>query len=237
MSIANNEMKFGRHPRTSGFTLIEVLTVIGIIGLLIAAIVVVTGGATEKAKKRGTQGILDRLAMALESYHSEFQAYPPDGYDEPVIAPNGQQLKGSACLTYYLAWMYPDGSGNFEHFILQKQDFSDSDNIKMVDVNQGVPYIEEVNTKDELNNFGEFIDRFGMQRGNPLLYDNTEVINEKSMYTPRPQTMSGASDPDPREVNNRGKPFFRDGYDLWSAGPDGGTKEAKADDDMISGRD
>jgi len=237
MCIAKSKTKLSRHSQTAGFTLIEVLTVVGILSLLIAAIVVVASGSAEKAAKKGTQGILNRLAMALESYHSEFQAYPPDGYDEPVIAPNGQRLKGSACLTYYLAWMYPDGSGNFERFTLKKQDFTDSDNIKMVDVNQGVPFIEEVKTKDELNNFGEFIDRFGMQRGNPLRYDNTEVVNGKSLYTPRPQTMSGASDPDPREVNNKGKPFFRDGYDLWSAGPDGGSKEAKADDDMISGRD
>jgi len=237
MSTVNGRPKASSQSRAAGFTLIEVLTVVGIIGLLIAAIVVVTGGATEKAAKKGTQGILNRLAMALESYHSEFQAYPPDGYDEPVIAPNGQRLRGSACLTYYLAWMYPDGSGNFERFTLKKPDFSDSDNIKMIDVNKGVPFIEEVKTNDELNKFGEFVDKFGMRSGNPLHYDNTEVVNGKSMYTSRPQTMSGESDPDPREANNKGKPFFRDGYDLWSSGPDGGTKEAKADDDMISGRD
>ncbi len=236
MSDANDRPNAKNHSR-AGFTLIEVLTVVGIIGLLIAAIVVVTGGAAEKAAAKGTQGILNRLAMALESYHSEFQAYPPDGYDEPVVAPNGQKLQGSACLTYFLAWMYPDGSGGFERFTLKKPDYSDTDNIKMVDVHKGVPFIEEVKTNEELNRSGEFVDKFGMQKGNPLFYDNTEIVNGKSLYTSRPQPMEGGGkDPDPREAKNKGKPFFRDGYDLWSTGPDGGTEETKADDDMVSGR-
>ena len=51
--------------------------------------------------------------MAIDSYANEFGEYPPDGYDYPVYTPNGIQLKGSACLTYFLAWVYPDGDGSF----------------------------------------------------------------------------------------------------------------------------
>lgn len=216
-----------------GFTLIEVLTVVAIISLLIAAIIVVTGGAPDKARRTGTQGMINELEMALGRYYNEFKLYPPDGYDEAVSAPNGQQLKGSACLTYYLAWMYPDGSGGFTSFDLKKPDYTDSDNIRMVEVHGNQPFWEGVRENKDLNRHGEILDKWGRV----LRYDNCYRTKEDVvLYTPNIQPMDGGSDPDPREMLNNKKAFNQGSYDLWSSGSDGDSDESSADDDIIRGR-
>jgi prepilin-type N-terminal cleavage/methylation domain-containing protein len=219
-----------------GFTLVEILTVIGIMALLFSAIIVVTAGAPDRARRAGTQGLLNQLSMALQRYYSEFRRFPPDGYDTPVTAPNGQQLKGSACLLYYLAWMYPDGSGGFESVVMKRLDLTDPENPVMVPLKNEDPFwSEDVKPGDLLNQYGEILDKWK----NPLRYDNCErpTKDGQPLYTPDVQTMAGGSDPDPRQELNRGRPFNPDGYDLWSCGANGNTDESDAKDDIISGQE
>lgn len=223
--------------REKGFTLVEVLTVIGILSMLLAAIIVVTRSSPEKAAAAGTKGLLLKLSLALQRYHSEFRVFPPDGYDFPVTAPNGLQLKGSACLTYYLAWKYPDGEGGFEDYEMKKPFYIDSENITMVPVNQEVPFWADCKPKDDLNKYGEVRDKFSL--GNPLRYDNCERRRDKKVrYSPDIQPMAGEKDdPDPRAENNNDHPFNAGRYDLWSCGADGGTEDTSAKDDIISGQE
>jgi prepilin-type N-terminal cleavage/methylation domain-containing protein len=216
-----------------GFTLIEILTVVGIISLLLGSIIVIAAGAGDRAKKKGTEGMLHTLSMALQRYYNEFREYPPDGYDFPVSAPNGQQLKGSACLTYFLAWMYSDG-GDFKSFDMVKPDYSDPDHERMVAVHNQVPFWEGVRPMEDLNQFGEILDRWL----NPLRYDNCERTKEGTvLYSPNVQPMAGGSDPDPRETLNERRPFNAGIYDLWSCGANGATEETDATDDIVSGRE
>ncbi len=225
-----------RDRRAGGFTLIEILTVLGIMGLLVAAIFVAAGSLPQKAAIEGTRGLFQQISMALKSYYGEFREYPPDGYDRPVFAPNGIQLKGSACLTYFLAWKYPDGRGGIVDHPdgLRKRDYVDSDNIRYVPVNGGEPFWPTVKPREDLNKYGEVVDRFG----NPVLYDNCERNKDGILlYTPRIPTMDGTVNPDPRE-NKLPQGSYNPGiYDLWSCGPDGGKPGAKTDDDIISGRE
>lgn len=208
-----------------GFSLIEVLVVIGIMALLISALAFYSYRASYiKVQKAVTICVMDNANIAMNTYYNEFRSYPPDGYDEPVFAPNGLQLKGSACLTYYLAWLYPDGKGGLVEITeMTRPDYVDSGQPRRVEVNKGSPFWTSFDSKKRFNQYGEVLDGFG----NPLRYDNC-----KSGYTPNPHPMNGARDPDPREVENGGKPYCKKSYDLWSCGPDGGMKDATTRDDI-----
>jgi len=215
----------------AGFTLIEVLTVIGIMSLLLATIIVVASGVGDRAKVAGTKGLLHQISMAMQRYYNEFKEYPPDGYDTPVVAPNGAQLKGSACLTYYLGWMYAD-SGEFKSFDMKKNDYTDPDNIRIVDVHGREPFWMDLKPKDNLNEYGEVLDKWR----NPLRYDNCEKTKAGVVqYTQNPSVMKGGGDPDPRQSDNGGKAFNPGAYDFWSCGKNGNTDEMDTKDDIIGG--
>jgi prepilin-type N-terminal cleavage/methylation domain-containing protein len=62
--------------RRSGFTLIEILTVIAIIGILAGVLLSVIQGAREKANKATTQAMYSQWAIAIGQYKSTYGFYP-----------------------------------------------------------------------------------------------------------------------------------------------------------------
>ena len=59
-----------------GFTLVEMLTVIGIIVLLVSILLPVVSAVRTKGHAADTQALLARIATGIESYHADFKAYP-----------------------------------------------------------------------------------------------------------------------------------------------------------------
>lgn len=67
-----------------GFTLIEMLIVIGIISFLIAMIVTVFINASGGAKVKATKALIEKIGIALARYEGELRSLPPDtGYGMP----------------------------------------------------------------------------------------------------------------------------------------------------------
>ena len=67
----------GRRPRR-GFTLIEMLAVVVIIGILASLITVAALNAIRTAKEAKIKLEIDQLAMALSEYKNQYGDYPPD---------------------------------------------------------------------------------------------------------------------------------------------------------------
>jgi len=61
-----------------GFTIIELLTVIGIILFMIAVIAAVALNTRKNAQIKATQTLVQRIGIALELYYSNLREYPPD---------------------------------------------------------------------------------------------------------------------------------------------------------------
>ena len=95
--------------RTVGFTLVELLIVIGIVGLLVTILVPTISKATEAVRRTLTRRILKEVEVALENYRSDFGEYPPS---RPYLAADPNNPKrgampggipsGAANLAYYL---------------------------------------------------------------------------------------------------------------------------------------
>ncbi len=66
-----------RRSRVRGFTLIEMLVVIGIVAFFILALVVLVPGIMVRTRITRTQGFIQALTVAVEQYHMRYRAYPP----------------------------------------------------------------------------------------------------------------------------------------------------------------
>jgi len=68
-----------------GFTLVELLVVIGIIGVLAALITTAASGVVTKARATAVKVEIDGIAGALQQYKSEHGSYPPNFNDQAAV--------------------------------------------------------------------------------------------------------------------------------------------------------
>lgn len=76
-----------RRVRAGGFTLVEMMVVIVIIGILATILIVNLGGKTDKAKSTYTVGILEQVDNAIELFKAENNRYP-QALEELVSMPS-----------------------------------------------------------------------------------------------------------------------------------------------------
>jgi len=88
-----------RSERRSGFTLLEMLVVVGIIVLLVSILLPVVGTVRKTAYQTRSANLVVKLATAINNYYNDFKAYPgplsDDQLDNPNLTPPIQGLKGN----------------------------------------------------------------------------------------------------------------------------------------------
>jgi general secretion pathway protein G len=67
-----------RRGQRSGFSLLELMLVLAIMGILMAVVAINVLGTGDKAKIRATKASLQNIQTMLKSYHLEFSAPPPE---------------------------------------------------------------------------------------------------------------------------------------------------------------
>ncbi|MGB2997081.1 MAG: prepilin-type N-terminal cleavage/methylation domain-containing protein, partial [Phycisphaerae bacterium] len=100
-------MTVRREPR--GFTLIEMMFVIAILGLLMALLVPVVSKAMRTVIRIRTEWMLRDIGIGLDMFRDELGAYPPSKPNAPNDPNSGDMDSGAANLVYYLRG--PSGTG------------------------------------------------------------------------------------------------------------------------------
>ncbi len=68
-----------------GFTLVELMVVIGVIIVIAASILTILPGMHENAQEKATQTFMERLEIAIERYYDDNRSYPPTGTEPTAI--------------------------------------------------------------------------------------------------------------------------------------------------------
>lgn len=78
MSGRMNTNRRRRGVRASGFTLLEMMLVVAIIGILMSVAVWNIVGQSDKTRKRATEATMHTIESAIKAYKAEKGSYPPN---------------------------------------------------------------------------------------------------------------------------------------------------------------
>lgn len=92
MISPTNPPRRQRHRVARGFTLVEILVVIAIIGILMSVAIPAISNALSNAKTGAQRLEINALEQAVEAYQAKYGDYPPDGSNQAVLIRHMRKL-------------------------------------------------------------------------------------------------------------------------------------------------
>jgi prepilin-type N-terminal cleavage/methylation domain-containing protein len=224
-----------RSPGARGFTLIEILVVVGIVLLLASVLVVALSGAMGKSDEARTAATIQTLKSNIDAYSARWGSAPPGNIKDlgalmaggVVLGAPNRENEGIEALVLALRSRkeqgpYLDAPLFADDTRRSNLDFDQVAEIAMTAAALDIP--EE--TSRELY---EFVDSWG----NPLVYLNIIELRQgrvdQTVTTPAgPQPIRATEAQDALRHPSTGQ--FPSEYALWSFGPDGINNYGRGDD-------
>jgi type II secretion system protein G len=104
--------------KKAGFTMLELLVVVAIIGILVAILLPVLGVARRRSRQQAATTALQAISMALEKYRDDFRYYPPHDKAMGTLGiPAAQPQGGSEVLAYYLCRKHTWGDMHYGPYL------------------------------------------------------------------------------------------------------------------------
>ena len=196
--------RHGLRPR-EGFTLVELLAIIGIIGLLLGLLTLTVTSVRIRTRVQKSQFIISQLAGAIRVFHNERGEYPPSYQEDP-------DYFGSEWLVQALTG-YQDEAGDWK----TGWGFRDMARGKVFGPYNDTERLQLARVPDSATIKYEFVDAFD----NPILYYR---YGSEDGYVASHNT--DAPEQAPEHLNTvylrgPGNEYFRTDFVLISPGPDG----------------
>lgn len=107
----NRNRPLSRSRRAAGFSLLELMLVVVIMGLLMGVVIVNLRGAGDKAKNGTTVALLRQIQSALDGYSAEFGTYPPTEMGlQPLVTTKALKIEPLDGWKRKIRYMFPGTS-------------------------------------------------------------------------------------------------------------------------------
>lgn len=212
--IVASHRTLSRPAKNAGFTLIEMLAVMLILGILVGALLVALSGSADTAKQRLTQAKLAQISAVIDAYERRFGDFPPSSFSaEQGGVPNKTNL-GVEALVVALWSEGFEGGGD-----LQADELMNTDGDRTLREFSDLPSRELFELVDDWEN--------------PIIYFRSDDYDEPCQYLLWAEEDEFDSEAEVQALKNEtlGRYYGHARYQLISAGSDGafGT-----DDDVTS---
>ncbi len=203
--------------RAQGFTLIEMLVVIAIIGVLAGLLIPVLSGFVGTGERAEAQAVIAALKLGIEAYVNDFDDFPPNTLADLGVSANGLNA-GNEALVACLATQQKGGP----YYEFREKDLENLDGDQRPDFNQS-----SFGTREAF----EMLDPWG----SPYIYFNIRSYKSGDTYQRSVGTYLLGEEMErvvvkPALSEKTGRYYNSTSYQLWSCGPDGKNDNGGGDD-------